>query len=220
MIVVIQCASRKQGHAGHLRTLDGRNVMFVANPDAAPCDGSQMYARPDDMSDTGKPWRDVLQEYNENPSGNPLELLPAWRLYKNPAYENLVCRYGTERVYILSAGWGLIRADFLTPNYDITFRAQTQRFKIRKMRDTYDDFLMIPPETVQPITFFGGKSYVSLFCELTSAAKGPRYVWYNSKEQPDAPRCIARRFHTSKRTNWHYDCAQAFVEGKLDFGSD
>ena len=50
--------------------------MFVAKPDAAPPGGSEVYARPDDVSDTGKSWRTVLQEYNAAPGDNPLGLLP------------------------------------------------------------------------------------------------------------------------------------------------
>lgn len=111
MIVVIQCAARKQCHAGHLRTLDGRNVMFVAQPDSVPSDGSQVHARPDDVSDRGDSWRTVLEQYNAAPGSNPLGLLPAWRLYRNPTYDMLAERVGLQRLYILSAGWGLIRAD-------------------------------------------------------------------------------------------------------------
>ena len=102
MIVVIQCAARKQDHAGRLRALDGRNVMFVAKPDAAPRSGSQVYARPDDVSDTGKSWRTVLQEYNAVPGDNPLGLLPAWQLYKNSTYNILADHCGPDRLYILS----------------------------------------------------------------------------------------------------------------------
>lgn len=121
MIIVIQCAAGKQGHAGHLRTLDGLEVMFVAHPDSAPSHPNRVYARPDDLSDRGKSWRNVLQEYNRNPGENPLELLSAWQLYKNPVYEMLAKRFAPDRLYILSAGWGLVRADYLTPSYDITF---------------------------------------------------------------------------------------------------
>ena len=64
MIVVIQCAARKQRHAGHLRTLGNRNVMFVAQPDSVPSDGSRVYARPDDVSDREDTWRTVLEQYN------------------------------------------------------------------------------------------------------------------------------------------------------------
>jgi hypothetical protein len=40
----------------------------------------------------------------------------------------LVEKFGIEKVFILSAGWGLIRADFLTPNYDITFSGSAEAF--------------------------------------------------------------------------------------------
>ncbi len=36
MIVVIQCAARKRPDAGHLKSTDGRQVIFVADPDSAP----------------------------------------------------------------------------------------------------------------------------------------------------------------------------------------
>ena len=80
MIVVIQCAACKAADAGHLRTQEGRNVMSVANPDLAPPDDECIYARPDDVAETGTSWRTVLRQYNENPGDNPLGLLPAWRL--------------------------------------------------------------------------------------------------------------------------------------------
>ena len=116
--------------------------MFVAKPDAAPPSESQVYARPDDVSDTGKSWRTVLQEYNAVPGDNPLGLLPAWQLYKNSTYNILADHCGPDRLYILSAGWGLIRADFLTPNYDITFSKarNVEPFKRRGHHETYDDF--------------------------------------------------------------------------------
>ena len=54
----------------------------------------------------------MLCEYNSVPRDNPHGLLPAWRLYENPIYELLANHCGSEHFYILSAGWGLIRADF------------------------------------------------------------------------------------------------------------
>ncbi len=221
MIVVIQCAAGKQDNAGRLRTADNRNVVFVAKPDHAPSGGSQVYARPDDNSDWGKSWRTVLQEYNGAPDNNSFGLLQAWRLYRDSTYGTLMEHCGPDRLYILSAGWGLIRADFLTPDYDITF-SKHQKVKLYKRRcvhDLFDDFSMLPPDTTEPVTFFGGKAYVGLFCKQTSDVKGSRYVWYNSKKEPNAPGCKLRRFHTTTRTNWHYECAQAFVEGMLEFGS-
>lgn len=120
MIAVIQCAASKRSDAGRLRTAHGVPVEFVADPQAAPADPSRTYARPDDLSDNRTSWRQLLVAYNQEPGSNPLGLYPAYQLYENRAYGRLVDSFGLSNVYVLSAGWGLIRADFLTPHYDIT----------------------------------------------------------------------------------------------------
>ena len=74
MIVVIQCAAGKKPNAGHMRTRDGKRVLFVANPDSAPPGDSCVYARPDELADTGRTWRDELVEYNNSPGSNPLTI--------------------------------------------------------------------------------------------------------------------------------------------------
>ena len=213
MIVVIQCASSKRPTAGHLRTRVGKPVMFVANPDAAPPDDRRVYARPDDASDTGRSWRSALLQYNDAPGKNPLGLLPAWQLYSRPTYALLANHYGVDRFYILSAGWGLIRGDFLTPNYDITFSTarNVEKFKRRSPRANYHDFRMLPTDTTDQIVFFGGKGYVSLFCELTSGTRGRRSIFY-AGSKPHAPGCTLSRFG-QPFTNWHYQCAENFVQG-------
>ena len=215
MIAVIQCASRKATDAGHLHTRDGRKVMFVADSDLAPPAKHFVFARPDDLSDTGEPWRTVLRRYNASHDGNPHELLPAWRLYNNLIYERLAEHFGLDRLYILSAGWGLIPADFLTPNYDIAFSATRREdsYKRRRRHDNWRDFRGLPAGTSEPILFFGGKSYVPLFCSLTADSVGPRTVFYAGK-QPAAPDCVLIRFGRPF-TNWHYQCAKAFVEGTV-----
>ena len=215
MIVVIQCAARKNPEAGYLRTRDGGKVLFVADPEAVPDGEPHAYARPDDVSDTRKSWRIRLHEYNAEPHDNPHGLLPAWRLYQNPIYRLLKEHCGPEGFYILSAGWGLIRFDFLTPAYDITFSSSAEKFKRRRKKDQYSDFRMLPTETSEPIVFFGGKDYAGLFCGLTEVVKGPRYIWFNSKRPPKTSGCVLRRFHTKTRTNWHYECAKAFIEGNI-----
>ncbi len=215
MILVIQCAARKNPEAGHLRTRDGQEVLFVADPGLAPEGSACAHARPDDVSGTGATWRTVLREYNAESRGDPHGLLPAWRLYENPVYRLLKEHCGPEGFYILSAGWGLIRSDFLTPAYDITFSARAEKYKRRRKRDLYHDFSMLPEETAEDIVFFGGKDYVNLFCALTERVRGTRYLWFNLKVAPNAPGCELRRFHTRTRTNWHYECARAFVEGKI-----
>ena len=221
-IVVIQCASRKQPNAGYLQNNDGRKVMFVAKPDDAPQGEPYTYAHPDGADDAGEPWRQKLRRYNDihqgNAEDNPLGLLPAWRLYQNPTYELLYRKYGPDGLYIISAGWGLLRADFLTPAYDITFSTaqNVNKYKRRGKQDSYDDFRMLPSDTTQPVVFFGGKDYVSLFCALTNQVKSPRRVIYNAIKPPNAPGCLLRKFETTTKTNWHYGAARVFAKGRMD----
>ena len=220
MIVVIQCAAKKRADAGFLRTKDGKPVLFVGDPAAAPPSREFIYARPDDPSDRDVSWRELLRTYNETPVVNPLELCRAADLYTNPAYGRLVKRFGAEDIYILSTGWGLIGSSFLTPNYDITFSTVKphERYKRRKKGDLYWDFQALPAGTEEKIVFLGGKDYVPLFCQLTALVRGARTVFFNSEVAPEAPGCSLQRFATTTRTNWHYECANALLDGALAVG--
>lgn len=214
MTVVIQCAARKIPSAGHFVAHDGRSVLFVARPEEMrERPSGRIYARPDDVAEGGKSWRTLLLDYNEAPAENPYGLLPAWRLYKDPTYRLLRKKYGLDRLYILSAGWGLLSANFLTPAYDITFAPSAPPAKRRLKADEYDDSCMLPPDTSERIVFFGGKDYVPLFCDLTAGHGRQRTVFYAGRE-PDAPDCDLRRFG-DPFTNWHYQCARAVVQGRI-----
>lgn len=217
MIVVIQCAGSKDPDAGHLKTRDGKSVLFVADPSLAARvnpNSVMHYARPDDLSDTGRTWREQLLKYNQKPGPNLLGLRCAVDLYLNRAYARLAKEVGATKTYILSAGWGLIRGDFLTPNYDITFSASAETYKRRKKNEVYCDLGMLPDNTGEPVGFFGGKDYVPLFLSLTKAVPR-RKVFYNSNIQPVAPGCDLFRFQTMTRTNWHYKAVSSFLDGHI-----
>jgi hypothetical protein len=215
MIVVIQCAASKRTNAGYLRTKDGRPVLFVADPKKAAQADNRLYARPDDQSGVGPTWREVLVRYNASPGNNPLGLLPAIELYENAAYRRIAKKFGAENTFILSAGWGLISSSFLTPNYDITFSASADAYKRRRRTDTYQDLRMLLDRLAGPIVFVGGRDYLDLFVRLTQSVSGEKIVFYNSAIEPVAPGCLLRRFETTTRTNWHYECANALVAGDL-----
>jgi hypothetical protein len=214
MKVVIQCAGRKDPSAGHLRATDGREVLFVGQPDLAPPEAAGHYARPDDVSDDGHTWRERLVACNVA-ADNPLQLLPAYRLYAHDAYRALADRFGLGRLFILSAGWGLIPANFLTPGYDITFTTSADDWKRRRKGDRYQDFRMLPDDD-DPIVFVGGKDYLPLFGKLTSALRARKVVFFNSRTEPDLPPGFESvRYRTSTRTNWHYECALDLAAGTL-----
>lgn len=214
MIVVIQCAGSKRSDAGSLRTRDDRPVRFVAHPELAPDDGD-FYARPDDQCDVGKTWRDLLLDINRGSAAASPNLLTAGDLYRPAAYQGLLEHVGRDKLYILSAGWGLIRSDFLLPDYDITFSGQADTYKRRRKADRYQDFSMLPPNSDEPILFFGSKDYLPLFRQLSADNRGQRVVLFRSAEPPDCPGCVAVRFETSRRTNWHYEAAESYIAGNL-----
>ncbi len=215
MKIVIQCAGRKRYDAGSLGASNGKLVMFVADPDKAPPDSKHTYARPDSVSDDGRTWRERLLEYKrENAKKNPHGILPAYRLYMNAAYNDLVLKFGKEQVFILSAGWGLVPADFLTPVYDITFSAAGQPYSKRRKRDGYQDFCMLP-DGGDDVVFLGGKDYLPLFCALTAKLKGRKIVFYNSMNRPVMPAGFEPALYKTDTRNWHYECAGALIEGRV-----
>jgi hypothetical protein len=87
-------------------------------------------------------------------------------------------------------------------------------WKHRQRTDRYEDLRQLPTTSTDEIVFLGGKDYVPLFCELTSGVAGERVVFYNSDTPPRAPGCILERFHTTTRTNWHYECARVLIGGR------
>lgn len=218
MIVVIQCAAGKRTDAGRMRRLDGTEVLFVARPGLAPQGQVKASVRPDDDSGDGRSWRQALLGYNMSPGNNPMGLLPAYQLYANETYRLLVDRLGIENAYILSAGWGLLKSSFLTPYYDITFSAAAERYMQRKKDDSYRDLQMLSANVDDEVIFLGGKDYLPFFCSLTSDLRIRRTIFYNSRVPPVAPACALRRFATTTRTNWHYQCARWLLEGAISTG--
>ena len=218
MKVVISCAGSKAKDAGYMKT-DRRYVKFVGNPAEVDSQGSEFcYARPDDKARDGKTWRDKLIAYNESyAEANPLGLLPAYKLYTpdkpyKDIYTQLVERFGINNVYILSAGWGLIHASFLTPKYDITFNGSADVYKRRRKRDQYCDFNDLESAIDEDLLFFGGQGYLPLFCDLTRHYQGWRISYYTSKKKPNYDVELVRYKPTGNKYKWVYECATKVIE--------
>lgn len=221
-IVVIQCAGSKQPEAGTFMQ-NGLPVKFVAHPNLAADDGACIYAHPDDSSVAGNSWRDKLLNYNERhrkSNENPFRLLQAGQLYTPPApyseiYRDLVRKYTAKHVYILSAGWGLISACFLVPDYDITFSyVKCKKWVTRGRRDLFADFLQISNETKVPIVCFGGEKYIRQFHKQTQSFDCQKIVFHKSVSTPRESGYEYRRYKTTTR-NWHYECALRFMQGEF-----
>jgi hypothetical protein len=197
MKLIIQCAGRKQPDAGSLRMRTGQRVKFVAHPEEAPSSTDWFYAHPDGLSDIpGQTWRQQLAAYNANPLDNSLGLLEAYRLYRNPAYQELVAAFGLTKVFILSAAWGLVRADYLLPYYDLTF-AHTkpgEGYKRRMQWDTYNDFSQLPNGENGPIVYFGGNNYLPVLKKVTSHIHCEKVIFFASANPPNDAQWRTIRF--------------------------
>ncbi len=217
--LVISCAASKMRHAGKFRCIEtDREILFLAHPDLMSPQDSVIYARPDDISPNGVSWRQALVDYNrvfEKTGKNPFGLLPAYQLYRHHCYKQLVDTFGAERVFILSAGWGLVNANTLLPDYNITFSNQAQKAYKRHKREHYYDINELPDDN-NNILFIGGKDYIPLFCDLMINYSGEKQIVYNSIKPPSIPHGFSlHHYQTDCRTNWHYQFADRLISGTL-----
>ena len=228
MIVVISCAGGKRKGAGKLKK-DGKPVEFVAHPK------SDNHAHPDCTSDYGISWREKLLDYNRNyqdTGDNPDGLLEARKLYRpqrkayREIYDDLANKFAQENVYILSAGWGLVRSDFLLPHYDITFNKGANKWKVRNYKeDTFLDFNHLAPSSEEikgPIVFMGGKAYVDLFIALTEGLPAEKIIYFYSEDIKTEYLEYSSEYHLNVYPNladdrtWYFQCAQDFIDCKIE----
>ena len=186
-------------------------MLFVADPTQAPDDADVCHARPDSRSNFYVPWRKLVSSYNDHPRDNPLGLLPAYQLYRDEIYAELVEQLGADQVFIISPGWGLIRASFLTPDYDITFDAEAEPYRRRKPTSDFNDFCMLPRHCDEDLYFFGDGDCLELFCKLTENYRGTRTVAHPRAEPPEAPGCELRPVDSDGQTGWYRACAKEFL---------
>lgn len=216
MKAVIQCSATKDRAAGSF-SVDGRPVKFVAHPERHREAGPHVLFRPDDLIPSrSTTWRDHLIAYNRL-AENPDRLLAAAHLYGPPVYRRLLHHVGKEDLFILSAGWGLIRSDFLVPDYDITFASQSEPWKRRTSRDRFADFVQLTQADVvdgESVYFFGGKDYLPLYHYLTHALVARKVIYFAS-ETIRTHEAFEYIPYGSSGTNWHYRCAVDFIEGRI-----
>ena len=225
-IVVFPCCAKKKPQYWLHK---GQKVEFVANPDKCAKLSGFLYCHPDDRNPhTGKTWRAELDDYNkqyQHNGKNPRYLCEAYKLYEpkqhKKIYQQLYSNF-KERLFILSAGWGLVRADFLLPYYDITFSSSAPVCKRRKESDEYHDFNQLADEKLEEndsIYFFGLKDYLSLYCCLTRDLLCKKVIYHRSTRiricQAEGYEYIQYRREGIAIEKWHYKCAEDFMEGKL-----
>ena len=163
-----------------------------------------------------KTWRDYICE-NQDSKNIPFKTYQLYnpnKPYKD-LYEKLEKKYETS-FFILSAGWGLVRANFRLPKYDITFSKDSKVDIIKKRKfnqPQYKDFNQLEDiDDKEDIIFIGGESYWKLFYDLTQKLPNRKIIFYNSINEPKhhVGNYIYIKFTPKKektRTNWHYELA-------------
>lgn len=218
MVITIQCQGKKSPNAQTLLNSEGKIVNFVAQPQLAPWDNGCIPAHPDDASDSsGKSWREVVNDLN-NCKNLTSSLSPAFLLYGNPAYKKLVNRFGVSKLRIFSAGWGVVRADFLLPSYNITFKnPKPNQLYIRRLGTSrFDDYLQLCEED-GTLVFLGGKDYATRFKELTKGLKNRKVYFYRADPKASSKSFLDDGilhvpFLTKCSTNWQFSCASWLCE--------
>jgi hypothetical protein len=222
MKIVIQCAGQKRKRTKRMRSPSGEELLFVARPELLVRDSgsSVRYCRPGDPVGPGLgTWRDALGSYNRA-SENPYDLSSAADLYRPRVYRELVDAFGWENVFILSAGWGLIRSDFLTPDYNITFSNQKRvppwARRAKRLTLPLEDLnhlaeAMTSPD--EPVHFFGGRDYLPMFHALTRNVAA-KLIVHHKGSPPLYEGFSYELFSCDRNQNWHYGAAEAFIMSK------
>lgn len=228
MKVVIQCAGRKE-KAAKTFALKGVAQTFVANP------SGENQVRPWDEIPTlaCKTWIDCVQAFRcqigwdifehagISISGSGL-LTECGRLYLPDAYSALVNRLGKENVYILSAGWGLVRADAGIPKYDVTFSAGQDVLpyaRVTPQSRSKSPSISDDMPGNDEIHFFITPKYMEYWSQSFSGKDSDRqrYVFHWKKGAKNLPAGIHEGnviWHElgDMRMNWHYAAVYRFLK--------
>lgn len=229
MKIVMPCAKSKYPIEGgdyirFMRDKYGKPVIFVDNPKQAPKSRNLRYVSPTCNYDDNMTFQDRLRSYNDefmSDGYNPFNLLPAYKLYAIPIYEALVRseKYGKDGVYILAAPWGIVRADFLLPMYDLTF-SEVEKYKKRAQDDTYKnkDFCHLNNNSNETLSFIGINKYIKPFYRLTQKYSGKRVIYFNSEFPYNSYKDVefVKCARVKKGRKWHYQCARKKLNSCCD----
>lgn len=203
--IVFVCCERKNGEVFQH---NGSKIHFVSRPDSCTQIDGNKYVRPDDLIEGEEmTWRDliILQE-------DRYDLVAAYELYNHPIYRELYNHFN-QNLYIFSAGWGIVRADYKLPQYDITFSRSAPRYSRRKKNDEFNDFNQLNIRNSEDdILFIGGADYILPFCKLTKYLPNNKIIIYKSRLTAEMEEFNRRtdfsfeEYYGINRpfTNWHY----------------
>jgi hypothetical protein len=192
----------------------GQAVKFAASPQTAPRDEFAYYKPDDSIPGQNKTWRNLVVNGQNDPE---LDLVPAYLLYSPDIYRDFYKKFGS-RFYILSAGWGVIRADFKIPAYDITYSTGPNVPKHAKRNDNYGwkDINHLKEDSVKfdsdsEVILFASSTYVSPFCDMAQSIPYKKKILYRSQKITQRQGFVYEYYQTNRRTNWYYEAAGKFL---------
>jgi hypothetical protein len=216
MKIIISCCDRKNGEPfSH----NGEIIHFVSRVNEA-LPNNELYFHPDNLIPNEHiSWRElVTQQENRN------DLLPAYQLYRPNIYNLLFQNFGND-LFIFSAGWGIVRADFRLPKYNVTFSNNNHipPYAKRNNDDIFHDFNhLVGIHENESIVLIAGSDYVLPFCQLTENLPNNKIIFYkNQNRLNNNPYLNGNNFqfqfyHTNRRTNWHYEFAQRLINNEIE----
>jgi hypothetical protein len=211
MKIVISCCNRKNGGPF---IHNGRMINFISQVNqVVPND--EMYFHPDDLvPNEDITWRELVKQQDLNNN-----LQPAYELYRPAIYSLLFQKFGKD-LYIFTAGWGIIRADFKLPKYNITFSNNNNipNYARRDIKQDFKDFNHLEGIAQnEEIILIAGRDYVLPFCKLTENFPNNKIIIYKNEELLNHNQYLnnnnfqLRHYQTNRRTNWHYEYAQELL---------
>ena len=196
---------------------NGKRIKFVASPKDAPPENGIEYCKPSDQipgANKNKTWNDLVLEQKHS------DFIEAYKLYSDDVYRGLFREYGNN-FYILSAGWGIIRACFKIPAYDITYSKAGNMPKWVKRNDNagWLDINHLKEDAAKspstPIILFAGVDYVPHFQRMACGIKNRKIIMYRSKKVEQLPGFEYVYYETRKKI-WPPQAAKEFLHGTLE----
>lgn len=209
--VVMMCSKSKQNNSELI--YDNNQITFKAITDKVI---NQF--KPDDYipGNNNYSWRNYVSN-NQNHINIPYR---AYELYTENVYQELFLTFGN-RLYIESAGWGIINAEFRLPNYDITFSDNANKETIRHYQaGNYIDYNQLIVSNDDDIVFIGTEKYLPLFFNLTNQLPNRKIIYWKKDNTPikyPIPNnsFIYRRYKSNSPRRWFYELARKIANGLI-----
>lgn len=198
---------------------NGNTINFVSKINKAEINHN-IYCHPDNIiPNENITWRELIAGQDERE-----DLIACHILYSPNIYRLLYERYQND-LFIFSAGWGIVRAEYKLPKYNITFSngSNIPTYARRNNNDVFNDFNQLQGiNEGELIVLLAGKDYVLPFCQLTKDIPNKKIIVHTSQSILDNNPYLNNHnfsflhYQTNTRTNWHYEFAKRLINNEIE----